>query len=171
MNIIKILIKTLKLLNSNASPWTIASGMALGMLAGLTPGFPLHDYLVIFLILFFNVSIPAALFSMLLSGLIGLLLTAPAHMLGYQLLVSTPGMTPLWTTLYNMPLIPFTRFYNSVVLGTTVIGLICFVPVMLGMKSFIGYYRKNLQQKVMKWKIMQILNIGGWLNVEDKIMG
>ncbi|MCM8813337.1 MAG: TIGR03546 family protein [Candidatus Omnitrophica bacterium] len=171
MNILKMIIKTLKLLNSNASPWTIAFGMAFGMLIGLTPGFPLHDYLFIFLALFFNVSIPATLFSMLIFSLLSLLLTAPAHALGYRLLVDTPSLTPLWTQWYTMPLLPFTRFYNSVVLGTTLIGLICFIPLLFKIKFLVVYYRKHLQQKVMKWKIMQLLNVGNWLNVDDKLMG
>jgi uncharacterized protein (TIGR03546 family) len=72
------------------------------------------------------------------------------------LLVQTEGLAPLWTALYNAPLVPFTRFNNTVVLGSLVIALALFLPVLFGTRGLVVFYRARYKAKVdqlgfMKW--------------------
>jgi hypothetical protein len=63
-----------------------------------------------------------------------------------------------WTYLYNAPLAPLSRFYNTVVLGSFVSGVILFVPIYFGMKRFVVAYRTHIHAKVEQWKIYKILS-------------
>lgn len=154
---IKIVKKFIRLLHSNVDPAQIAGGFALGSIIGLTPLFSLHNLIVAFIIIILNVNIASAFFGMLIFSVIGFFTDSIAHSIGYWLLVSMESLTPLWTRLYNMPIVPFTRFNNTVVLGSLIISLLLFIPVLIGFKKFIILYRSKFQEKVLKWKIVTVL--------------
>ncbi|MFH1783884.1 MAG: TIGR03546 family protein [bacterium] len=159
--IIKIIKKFIKLLHSNVNPTEIAGGFALGSIIGLTPLFALHNILIFFLIIVLNVNIGAAFFGMLIFAIVGACTDPIAHWIGYYLLVTAGSLTPIWSSLYNMPIVPFTKFNNTVMLGSMVISLVLFVPILLGFKKFIIFYRKSLQEKVLKWKVVTIIKSTG----------
>jgi uncharacterized protein (TIGR03546 family) len=68
-----------------------------------------------------------------------------------------------------MPVIPFTKFYNTVVLGSLVISIILFIPCYIFSKKFIVFYRANYKDKVAKWKIMKLFKLTSVANMADKI--
>lgn len=158
---IKILKKLLKLLHSNIDPAEIAGGFALGSIIGLTPLFALHNLLVFIGIILLNVNIASAFFGIMLFSIIGVFTDPVSHHIGYLLLVKAELLTPFWTTLYNMPIVPFTRFNNTVVLGSLVISLLVCIPLHIATKKFIVFYREKLAQKAQKWKIITILKSTG----------
>jgi uncharacterized protein (TIGR03546 family) len=53
---------------------------------------------------------------------VGLLTDPLTHRLGYWLLTQD-ALRPLWTTLAGLPVVPWTRFNNTVVLGSFLAGL------------------------------------------------
>jgi len=164
--------KTLKtavqLLHSDISPNQIAGGAALGSIIGLSPHFSLQNLVIFFIILVLNVNIGAAFLAIGLFGLVGFLLDPVAHKVGYLLLVKADALTPLWTYLYNLPIVPFTRFYNTVVLGSLVIAVILFIPVFLLAKKLIVLYRTHWRSHVEQWKIMKLFKLTSIYNIYDK---
>ena len=50
---------------------------------------------------------------------------------GRSSLLTAPSLRPLWTTCYNMPLVPYTNFNNTVVLESLVGWLVLVVPIYL----------------------------------------
>ena len=62
-------------------------------------------------------------------GLVGL--DKAIHALGLMLL-REPGLSDLWTQMYNAPLLPWTRFYNSMVMGATTLAF-ALLPVWIGL--------------------------------------
>lgn len=169
--LIKILKKLITILNSNATPSQIAGGVVLGSFMGLAPFFCLHKLLILLLIFFLNVNIGAAFLSVLIFSIAGLLVDPLAHQVGYGLLVKTSALTGMWTSLYNMPIIPFTRFYNTIVLGNFVIAVILILPVFFGAKKFVVYYREHLAKKVENWKIMKMFKFSGFYKLYSKFSG
>lgn len=165
---IKLLKNIITVLQSEISPKQMAAGAVLGMILGFAPVKCLHAYALVVLILMLNVNILSATVSAAIFALAGLLTDPLADRIGYYLLVTSQSLTPFWTQLYNSPLIPFTRFYNTVVLGNFIISLILIIPVYLAALKFIVYYRANFKDKVAKWKIMKLFNITSALNVYDK---
>jgi uncharacterized protein (TIGR03546 family) len=106
-------------------------------------------FAVIFLLFFFlfNVNKGMALISAALFTPVGYLIDGPAHDIGSALLLS-PALAGLWTWLYNLPVVPWTKFNNTVVLGNLVVGLVLFAPLYIGFKRFVFYYRARWKPKV-----------------------
>lgn len=165
---IKILKSLIKTLHSDVSPNQVAGGIALGSIIGLTPFNALHNYLVFFLILILQVNIGAAFLAIALFGLAGLALDPVADRIGYLLLVKADGLTGLWTYLYNLPLVPFTRFNNTVVLGSLVLSLVLLVPVYFLSKRMIVYYREHWRSTVEQWKIVKLFKLTSIYGIYDK---
>lgn len=153
MIILKILGKFIKVLRSAASPRQIAWGFALGAIIGLTPLRAAHNLLVILLILILNVNISAALLAFILYTLIAWIFDPLFHSLGYFVLVKIPALQSLWTSLYNAPLAPFTRFNNTVVMGSLLCSLLLLVPNYLLFKWFVRRYRESWNEKITQLKI------------------
>jgi uncharacterized protein (TIGR03546 family) len=166
---IKALKSLLSVLQSSDSPLQVAFGVALGALLGLSPLGTLQA-IVLFLILMGTKSNlgAASLATALFAGL-AYFLDPLAHALGRLLLVQAPALEPLWTRAYNAPLLPFTRFYNTVVMGDFVIGLVLFVPLVFLSRAGVVYYRAHYAEKVGKWKIMKVLNLTKVTDIMDKV--
>lgn len=121
--ILNFLIKLVSILHSGKEPRHLAGGFALGTILGLTPLLSLQNALVICLILLLDVSISGALFGMALFAAFAYLLDPLFNQLGYFLLVNVEFLRPFWAYLYNVPIAPLTKFYNTVVLGSLVSAL------------------------------------------------
>jgi uncharacterized protein (TIGR03546 family) len=73
------------------------------------------------------------------------------------LLIDVGALVGLWTALYNAPLMPFTRFNNSVVLGSLIVSLILFYPVYSAGRLMIVKYRETFMEHFNRWKVIQVL--------------
>lgn len=166
---LNFIFKLIKTLHSGDEPRHIASGFALGSIIGLTPFLSLHNLLVFIIILTLNVSIPAAFFGIFFFGCFSYLLDAQFHDLGYFLLVKVEFLKPIWTYLYNIPIAPLTKFYNTVVLGSLTVSLLAFFPVYWGFKQTVQFYQANLAAKVDKLKIMKLLQGNNLYQMYQKI--
>lgn len=137
-----------KILREGQTPNQIAGGFALGAFVGFTPIFTLQGAALWLIILTLNVNLSAAFLSAALFGLLSFLLDPLFHDLGYYLLTDVDGLIPLWTSLYNAPLAPLTRFNNTIVLGSSVGSAVVFVPAFLSMKRFVIVYRSTLGKRI-----------------------
>lgn len=169
MFLLNFIFKLIKALQSKEEPHNIAMGFALGTIIGLTPFQSLHNLFVFILILICNVSIPAALFAVFFFSFFAHFLDPQFHSLGYYLLVKIEFLKPVWTYLYNIPIAPLTKFYNTVVLGSLVVSLATFFPVYWGFKQIVKLYRVKMADKVNRFKIMQIIKANKIFQMYQKI--
>ena len=118
LTLLKLIQSIIKTLHSDGTPGQVAAGIALGSALGLTPLVNVHNLVVFALIVLLNVSFGG--------GMLGWALFVP---LGFILdPCSTGSAEPpdgaraprLWTAMYNTPLVPYTNFNNTVVLGSVV---------------------------------------------------
>lgn len=162
-NVISSFIKTM----NNAPVQQVALGFVLGMFLGLIP-LSINSIIITFLLFILNVDSFAGVIAAAIFGFFGLAIDPLAHILGYQLLVNVNFLKPIWITFYNLPLIPFTRFNNTIVMGNTAIGLILAIPVYFIIKALVAYFRttkgKEFLDKVAESKIMKL---GKALNIFD----
>jgi uncharacterized protein (TIGR03546 family) len=156
MIFLKIFGKLIKVLRSNASPGQIAWGFALGTFLGFTPLMSLHNLGIVFLIFILNVNISAALFGWLLCSLLAFFLDPLFHSIGFVILVQIGFLKPIWTTFYNAPIAPLTRFNNTIVMGSFAFSLIIFVPAYLLFRKLVVVYRSSWNEKLQKVKFFQI---------------
>jgi uncharacterized protein (TIGR03546 family) len=155
---LKIISKIFRILNAEATPRQIAGGVALGMIIGLTPTFSLHNVVVVFLILVIKVNLTAAILSMFAFDLVGFALDPLSDWLGYAILTSTT-LRPVWIEAYNASIIPFTRFNNTVLMGSFVISLILLYPVFLSTQYGVVRYRTDLAAKFQQWRIVKAIKM------------
>lgn len=154
---IKFVRDFIAILREGQTPAQVAGGFALGAILGFSPMLTLQGALVWLVLLVIDVNLSAALFAMTVCSLIAFLADPIFHWLGYVLLVKVTALQGLWTTLYNAPIAPLTRFYNTVVMGSFVCALLAFVPIYVGMKRFVVAYRTHLGARVEQWKIYKTL--------------
>lgn len=109
MLVLKLIQALVKALHSEGTPGQVAAGLALGSILGLTPLMNLHNAAVFGLIVILNVSFPGAMLGWALFVPIGFLLDPLFDRLGRLLLLETPALTPLWTSLYNTPVLQIGR--------------------------------------------------------------
>jgi uncharacterized protein (TIGR03546 family) len=86
---------------------------------------------------------------------IGFLLDPLFDRLGRLLLLDTPALTPLWTTWFNTPAVPYSNFNNTVVLGSFVGWLVLAVPIFFFARWAIIRYRETLGARVRRSRFYQ----------------
>ncbi len=168
--ILKQLFAFIKLLNSDTGNISLATGMTCGFILGMTPVLSLQS-LIIFLILFiFRIQIGAAFATAFFFKFVAYLLDPVFHAIGSQVL-EVESLRPLFTTLYNLPLIPYTRFNNSIVMGSAVVTF-CLSPfVFLASQYFIIKYREIVVARFKNtkfWKAIEATKFYQWYYKYDQ---
>ena len=67
------------------------------------------------------------------------------------------ALLPFYTSLYNMPFVPLTRFNNTLVAGGIVCGLVLWLPVYFLVFLLIPLYRNKLAPKIRNSKIVKTI--------------
>jgi len=164
LTLVKLLQSLVKALHSEGTPGQLAAGIALGSILGLTPLLSLHNAVVFGLIVLLNVSFPGAMLGWALFVPVGFLLDPVFDWIGHTLLF-TPCLTPLWTSLYNMPVVPLTSFNNTIVLGSLVFSLLAFTPLCFATRWAVSRYRATIGERVRQSKWYRMLTASKLYNV------
>lgn len=140
-------LKLFKTLNSNSHPGEIAHGVALGVIMGMIPKDNALWYILF--VLFFFIRINKAIYLLVTLGVS--LCIAPLDMmldsLGYQVLVFEPAI-PVYRRLLDIPFVAFTKFNNTVVMGSLVAGLLLYIPVYILSRLLVKFWRVVLAPKI-----------------------
>ena len=122
----------------------LAAACALGAALGLTPLFSLHNLVLLMAPIVLRLPVSAFLMAWLAAIPVGFLLDPVFHGLGSALL-SSEFLTPLWIWATNAPLVPLTRFNNTVTLGSFVSWASATVPLFLLSRRGVATYRGGLE--------------------------
>lgn len=152
--ILKQIFQLLKLLNSENGSRQIAWGVSLGFILGMTPSFSLQTVLVLLILIFFRVQMGAAFVTAFFFKFMAYLLDPVFHKVGSTVL-SLESLSPLFTELYNMPVIPWTRFYNTIVMGSGVLSIILAPVIFFISLSFINKYRELIYYRFKESKFFK----------------
>ena len=147
LTLVKLVQSLVKALHSEGTPGQLAAGIALGSILGLTPLVSLHNAFVFAGVVILNVSFPGAMLGWALFVPIGFLLDPLFDSIGHTLLF-TPSLTPLWTSLYDMPVVPLTNFNNTVTLGSFVASVVLFLPLFFASRWAVRRYRATVGERV-----------------------
>ncbi|MNS91946.1 hypothetical protein D3C72_1260590 [compost metagenome] len=171
--LLKQIFNFLKLLNSDTGTYQLASGLALGLMLGFAPFFSIQTLLVFAIIFIFRVQIGAAFLSAFFFKFVAYLFDQPAHYLGKAVL-ENESLRPLFVTMYNMPLVPMTRFNNSIAMGSMLVSIILFPFAFWGFKLAILKYRATVVAKFKGtkfWKAFAATKVYNWYLTYDKLYG
>jgi uncharacterized protein (TIGR03546 family) len=169
--ILKQIFAFLKLLNSETGTNQIASGIAAGFVLGMTPFFSLQSILIFLLMLIFRIQIGAAFLAAFFFAFMAFLLDPMFHAVGEMVLTSN-GLQPIFTSLYNMPVVPLTRFNNTVVMGSGIVAFALSPFIYFGAKIAVMKYRASVvarfkQTKI--WKAIQATSFYKWYYSYDQL--
>jgi uncharacterized protein (TIGR03546 family) len=171
--LLKQLFAFFRMLNSDTGTNQLASGLSLGLFLGFSPFLSLQTFLIIFVLLFFRIQIGAAFLSAFFFKFIAFATDPLADILGRQIL-EAEALRSLWVSLYNMPLIPMTRFNNSIVMGSFLVALILVVPAFFIFKKLIEKYRNTVVAKFKQtkfWKAFTATKFYNWYCTYDNLYG
>jgi len=171
--LLKQLFALLRLLNSDTGTNQIAAGVACGLILGFAPMLSLQGLLVFLCMFLFRIQIGAALASAVFFAMLAWVFDPVSHALGSAIL-ETESLRPLFTTLYNLPLVPLTRFYNSVVMGAGVLSILLAPLVFFGSKLLIAMYREKVVARFKQspfWKLWSGTTFFKWYSSYEKFHG
>lgn len=157
MLLLKLIQSLVKALHSDGTPGQLAAGIALGSILGLTPLLNLHNAIVFGLIIILNVSFPGAMLGWAVFTPIGFLLDPLFDAVGRALLLDVSALRPLWTALFNVPVLPLSNFNNTVVLGSVATSLALLLPLHLLFRWAVARYRATIGERIRKSKIYQAI--------------
>lgn len=147
LGLIKLIQSIIKTLHSAGTPGQVAAGMSLGSALGLTPLVNVHNLVIFSLLVLLNVSFGGGMLGWMLFVPIGFLLDPMFHAIGLSLL-ENPSLRPLWTSWTNTPLLPYTNFNNTVVLGSFVSWVALAVPIFFAARYGVARYRATIGERV-----------------------
>lgn len=171
--ILKQLFALINLLNSDTGTNQIAAGFACGLILGFAPMLSLQALLVFICMFLFRIQIGAAFVSAFFFAFIAWLFDPVSNMLGSAIL-EVEALRPLFTTMYNMPLVPLTRFYNSITMGAGVLSLVLAPLVFFGGRMLILSYRAKVVARFREsrwWKLWAGTALFKWYAKYEKFHG
>lgn len=168
--ILKQIFAFIKLLNSDTGTISLAAGMTCGFILGMTPSLSLHSLIIFLILFFFRIQIGAALLTAFFFKFIAFILDPAFHAIGSKVL-EIESLQGLYTSLYNMPIIPFTRFNNSIVMGSAVITFALSPLVFILSRLFIIKYRVIVVARFKEskiWKAVEATKFYQWYYKYDQ---
>lgn len=162
-----------RLLNSDAEHNQLAAGLACGIILGFSPFLSLQTFLILTLIFFLRIQLGAALLSGFFFKFVAFLIDPLADFAG-RFVLEMGVLRPFFVKLYNMPIIPLTRFNDSIVMGSFIIGAILAVPGFFIFRRLIDQYRATVLarfQQTKFWKATKATKFYNWYVTYEKLYG
>ncbi len=163
----------LKLLNSETGHNQLAAGISAGFVLGMTPMLSLQSFLIFICIFFFRIQAGAAFLAAFFFAFAGWLLDPIFHAIGTTVR-SLESLQGIFTSMYNMPLLPLTRFNNTIVMGSGVVTLALSPIVFLLSRTLILKYRVTVVARIKEtkmWKGIQATSFYKWYYTYDNLYG
>ncbi len=169
--LIKQIFGFLKLLNSETGHKQLAAGIAAGFILGMTPMLSLQSFLVFICIFLFRIQLGAAFIAAFFFGFVAWVLDPVFHSVGSSVL-EMDALHGLFTTMYNIPLVPLTRFNNSIVMGALVLTIPLSPVVFFVSLKLIVTYRESVLERFKQtkfWKAVKATSFYNWYYTYDKL--
>ncbi len=159
-------------LHSKDSPRQLAAGFALGSFVGWVPFNVFYSFTIMAVLYLVNVNLGFGLLGILLTSLLSFGLDPLAGKVGTYVLTQVAWLKPMWSVLYNLPLIPYTRFNNTVMMGSMVLAVLGAIPLYFLILWAVGQYRLKWKTKIEQWRVIRWILGTKWvvwcLNVKAK---
>lgn len=137
-------------------PKQLAWGIAIGVIVGLLPKGNLTAVFFGVLLFSLRVNLAAGLGAALfVSGAAPLIDPLSDH-LGRSLLSLLP-LQETYAQLYQLPVVPWTQFNNTVVMGGVFLGLLQLYPTYRLMHSLAEKYHSRLVERLRKYRVTRVL--------------
>jgi len=150
------ILKLIRILSSETAPIQISAGFALAMIIGFTPLLSVHNLIVLLMVLFFRVNLAAFIFGWAVFSGAAYLLDPVFQNLG-QTILTQPDLSNVWTDMYNSSVWRLTQFNNTLVMGSLLVSLIAFIPMLLLGNFLINHYRNDVLKYMNNSRLFKVI--------------
>lgn len=147
----KMFLRTIRGLDS---PRQMAFGLAIGMLIGLIPKDSLFVYFFGLTLLFTTANLFWAAVGGFIFTWVGHFLSPVLHQIG-AVILTFDTLEPTWAYLIEQPIVPWTRFDHTIVMGSLFAGLVAFWPTYQISKSLFEAYAPRFSRRLKRTRIYQ----------------
>ena len=138
------------------SPHQLALGVTVGVVIGLMPKDSVIPWALGLLLLFSRGNLLTGIAAILLASLVGPLLDGITDKLGESVL-SVGFMQSYYAAWMDVPWMAWTRFNNTVVAGSLMLGFLSALPVYLLSQLFFRVWGIDMIQRVMDMKLIRVV--------------
>ncbi|MCL2480246.1 MAG: TIGR03546 family protein [Spirochaetaceae bacterium] len=171
--IVKWIVKSIAAINANNRPGEVAAAIAIGITLGLIPAGNIIWVALLIAVFFIKIHFGMVLVFIAIIKPIAHFADPLFDFVGYQILtaISFEGIFTKW---YNTPIVPYTAFNNTAVMGSLIVMFLLFIPLWFATSKLVKVYREKVRDKflsstvVKKFKslpiISQIVNLAAKAN-------
>jgi uncharacterized protein (TIGR03546 family) len=146
----------LKALITEATPGQLALGFAFGVLIGVVPKGNLIALSLGIVLAASRANLGVAAATIISCSFLSPYLDPFSDQVGGWLLAH-PTLQTTWTNLYNQPVMPWTDFNNTIVLGSFVIGLVALYPLYRLSRPVFARYTEKVSVWAKKYWLTRVL--------------
>lgn len=155
--LLKQLFSLIQLLNSETGTYQISAGFSAGMVLGFAPFFSIQTLLIFLAVLIFRVQLGAVFIAAFFFKLIAFVLDPVFDSVG-RFVLGQESLHGLFTYLYNLPIVPFTRFNNSVAMGALVVSLVLAPVLFFASVRLVQAYRLQVVKRFKETRFFKALS-------------
>lgn len=145
-----------EVLRGGASPASIAAGVTAGMLAGLIPSDSLLVPMIAIVVMATQINLFVAAISMIAFTWIGSYCDSLLHQTG-ALVLTHPKLQSTLTWAAEAPILPWTRFNNTIVCGAVVLGTGLAYPVYFFTHQLVERLAPKLHRLLVAYRIFRLI--------------
>lgn len=134
------------------SPRQLAFGVMLGMMIGLVPKGNLIAVGLLLLLFALRANLATGTIAATLFSWMGFFVDPISHRVGHALL-GAERLQPIWAYLYELPLVPWTSFNNTVVFGSLILGICLSYPVYRVSRRMFEVYQPWMLERLEAYKL------------------
>lgn len=150
------IVNFIKSLNSNSKPSQIANSFCIGMILGFMPKNNVLWYLLFIFFAFVRINKAGYYIMLAIVSLFAFLLDPLFDMIGYWLL-NLEFLRPVFAFLLDVPFVGFTKFNNTIVMGSFLFSLLIYIPFYVLFFFGVKLWRKKIAPKFNDSKILKAL--------------
>lgn len=154
---LKRFLKFFKTLNSNSHPGEIAHAVSIGLIMGFLPKTNALWYILAVFFLFIRINKGAFFIYTFLFSLLAPALDNLFDKIGYAVL-TFDKLEVIFDAMLNTPFVSFTRFNNTIVMGSLVSGIVLYIPAYIIARLILKLWRTLLAPAIRKAKIIVYLS-------------
>ena len=134
------------------SPRQLAVGVMLGMMIGLVPKGNLIAVGLLVLLFALRANLATGTIAAVLFSWMVFFLDPISHRIGHAVL-GAERLQPIWAYLYDLPLVPWTSFNNTVVFGSLILGICLSYPVYRVSRRMFEVYQPWMLERLEAYKL------------------
>jgi uncharacterized protein (TIGR03546 family) len=165
LTILKILQSIFKTLHSDGTPNQVAWGLVVGAGLAFVPMLTVQWALLFVALVMLNISFGGGMLGWALFTPVAFLLDPLFNAVGRWLLITRTDLTPFWTRVINLPLMPYTGMNNTVSLGATLLWVVAIPLLYVGGRAGVRKYRATWGPKLEQSRWFKAIKASSAYNV------